>query len=113
MLCSGIRPSAHCAGQMASRARLVSPNTSSSAALMTRNPPGSAMRVPTVTHGLMLGQTPVLPDIINRSRGGYCVCILGACIGPTTTLPTDWTWIVAPRSEEHTSELQSHLNLVC
>src|SRR5260370_1046895 len=22
-------------------------------------------------------------------------------------------WVVAPRSEEHTSELQSHLNLVC
>src|SRR5438874_1467959 len=54
MMCSVIRPSASCAGQMASRAPLVSRNRSSSVALMTRNLPGSAMSVMTVTHALMI-----------------------------------------------------------
>src|SRR6266571_4331682 len=54
MMYSVIRSSASCAGQMASRAHLVSPHKSSSAALMTRNLHVSAMRVPTVTHALMI-----------------------------------------------------------
>src|SRR6266446_4953257 len=54
MMVSVIRPSASYAGQTASRAHRVSPHRSSSAALMRRNPHVSAMRVPTVTHALMI-----------------------------------------------------------
>jgi hypothetical protein len=54
MIVSVIRLSASYAGQTAACAPRVSPHRSSSVALMTRNPPVSAMRVPTVTHALMI-----------------------------------------------------------
>src|SRR5215831_6685734 len=54
MMCSVIRRSASCAGPTAWRAPRVSRYRSSSVALMTRNPPVSAMSVTTVTDALMI-----------------------------------------------------------
>src|SRR5260370_24849840 len=51
---------------------------------------------------------------------GWPVCRcrgeLTRCDGPRRSWPRRWSAYsrpIAPRSEEHTSELQSHLNLVC
>src|SRR5260370_24079949 len=42
----------------------------------------------------------------------YPIIFTGAGVSVRTGLPT-WKQLIEPRSEEHTSELQSHLNLVC
>src|SRR5690242_21515438 len=51
-------------------------------------------------------------------RSGSCPSIPRRCATTATTPPTTWkcipTWATCrTRSEEHTSELQSHVNLVC
>src|SRR4029077_21293386 len=40
------------------------------------------------------------------------LCPVSTCL-PSGEKATDETTLLNPRSEEHTSELQSHLNLVC
>src|SRR5689334_23597839 len=49
-----------------------------------------------------------LSSEIERVLGGA----LNTC-GVSWTIQTSATWLVMPRSEEHTSELQSQFHLVC
>src|SRR5260370_32385853 len=74
---------------------------------MIRRPPRSTLFPYTTLFRSCLSGFPIVeitcrvsvPDSSNRRRARYSVLLL------RTTRP--------PRSEEHTSELQSHLNLVC
>jgi hypothetical protein len=86
-----LRPSARGAGQRAARAPRVRPPQSATATLMTRTPPGNALRGPTVPHVLMRGRPPLWPAILHRARGGAWVGRAGACLGPTPPWPPHGT----------------------
>src|SRR5260370_12542609 len=55
----------------------------------------------------------VAAEIVNAGLGEAELAVMLTDDAGIRTLNSNWRGIDKPRSEEHTSELQSHLNLVC
>src|SRR5947207_12348446 len=81
---------------------------------MIRRPPRSTL-FPYTT--LFRSRIVVVPSVFNRSRftlfGATDGSVIEACTETCVGIPTTAVVGVARRSEEHTSELQSHSDLVC
>src|SRR5260370_27061095 len=78
---------------------------------MIRRPPRSTLfPYTTLFRSAFKGSTVAAPANPRRSLGGFCALVITR-YPPCApgTLPST----TSKRSEEHTSELQSHLNLVC
>src|SRR2546422_2043493 len=77
--------------------------------LMIRRPPRSTLfPYTTLFRSTRMRQLPEVPTAAEAGLPGYDVDVWSALLAPAAT-PND----IAARSEEHTSELQSRLHLVC
>src|SRR5260370_26431135 len=90
---------------------------------MIRRPPRSTLFPYTTlfrSHGLRIvavdrvgGGVQVARDRHGMAAGGGDMPVVGASVGRSNAGADDGHIATSGRSEEHTSELQSHLNLVC
>src|SRR5260370_13202142 len=88
---------------------------------MIRRPPRSTLfPYTTLFRSVLPTRSPLPATCISRSRTRRPILWfrgtdhrLRSAFHPRILHARLWSWLAAPRSEEHTSELQSHLNLVC